>query len=508
MPDDTLRRIRERWPDLAVVALLIAAALVLHRLGGFLGNPYWIDESWVAVSGKAPLHDLPWLTSASPLGWTAIVWALPSHGQIHRLVPWLFLLGSALAGFLLARMLRWPSRGWSLFAGATAGLSALLLTAQAYRNDLKQYTADAAVALVLLVLLAALEERWSRRRAAVLGAAVVFGMLLSHTAVLVGAAVFVGVVLLRRRRPVGALIFCGLTGLGMILMYLVADGATRNDSLSEYWAAYFPTVRGLPRYLLDRLHGLGQAFGVPWPLFIALVVLGVVVIVRCGRPATATAVVAMPIVEVLTGLAQKYPVLDQRTSHFLFVTCAAVAGIGLAGGAYALTSRLPGPTRLAPVALVVLLLAGYATFNRDVLLHPPRPGLTEDVRSQTAYVASHRRPGDVILVSAGASFGFAYYWNADRPQFHRGGIMATGWYLGYAPQQRIIVLSQPGPEHIAAGLAEAQTMAGANAVWIVRSHIPAAELTTWNEVLSGRSVASVPVGREPVLKLTPAAAPQ
>ena len=66
---------------------------MVHPLGPILGQPFWLDESWVALSTKMPIGDLPWATAVTPLGWTVLVSVLPAHGQIRRIVPWLFLAG-------------------------------------------------------------------------------------------------------------------------------------------------------------------------------------------------------------------------------------------------------------------------------------------------------------------------------------------------------------------------------------------------------------------------------
>jgi hypothetical protein len=113
-------------------------------------------------------------------------------------------------------------------------------------------------------------------------------------------------------------------------------------------------------------------------------------------------------------------------------------------------------------------------------------------------VAAHRRPGDVVLVSVAASFGFAYYWHLDRPRIQRGGRMATGWYVDYPPADRIVVNAGGTPEDIAAGFQAARSLVGGGTLWIVRSHIMY-EGPGWDTVLAGQPATTVPVGSEPLL---------
>ncbi|MEU0558675.1 hypothetical protein [Dactylosporangium sp. NPDC006015] len=507
-----------RRADAVAVGALLAAVPVVHRIGPALDAPYWLDESWVALAAKAPLADLPWVTASTPLGWTLLVWSVPGGGQQQRLIPLLFLAGSVLAGYAFGRFLGWPGRGWAVAAGLSAGAATLLIPAQVVRHDLKQYTAEGAVALLLLAMTAWLESAWSRRRLVLVGAGVVAGMLFSHPAALIGAAVL-GALLLtsavgerRGRLRDTALVSAG-TAVAALLVYVVLDRPNRNDALADYWSGFFPTVGGLPSYLGNRLAELTPALGAPWQLVAAAAAVGVVAVARLGRPATALALLLVPVIAVAAALAGVYPLLDQRTSHFLLVVAAAVAGTGLVRTAADLTGHLPAQTRARTRArtrsavaavLVVTAVSAYAMANSRVLLHPPAPGDPgEDVRAQVAYVASHRRPDDVIAVNMSGQFGFAYYWSEDPPLLRRGGPMATGWHVSYADGSRILVASGRDTAAVADLVATAERLAGAGGrIWLVRSHVNADERAAWHAALAGGVVDEIAVGPEPLATLT------
>jgi hypothetical protein len=87
----------------------------------------------------------------------------------------------------------------------------------------------------------------------------------------------------------------------------------------------------------------------------------------------------------------------------------AAVGVGALVGPL-LRRRRTVPLGLAVVAGAAVLLVPAAVRAAQT----PIPGAS--VREQVDYVRAHRRPGDAVAVSFGASFAFAYYW-PDRPTF-------------------------------------------------------------------------------------------
>ncbi len=477
--------------------------LVVHRLGPILANPFWLDEAWVALSTKMPIGNLPWATSSTPLGWTFLIWLLPAHGQMMRLVPWLFLAGSVFAGYVFGRRLDWPNRAWAVLGGLAGALGALLLPAQALRHDLKQYTADAAIAVLLMVLLAGFEAACSPRRLIGLGAVVVVGMFFSHTTALVGVAVLAAVVFLRRRQWRVILIFVPVVAAGMALVYFVVDGAARNNALNDYWAAYFPTIRELPHYLVQRLGELRMFLGLPWPLYLLLAVAGIVTVARYGRPVTAGALVLLPLIEIVMGVTRKYPLLDIRTSHFLLVTYAVLAGIGIVGVlsllASVLSSRLVAAGTAVADARRVSAPSRWSTGRFSPT--PARSGTTRTrgPRSRTSPRTGGGRhdPGELQR-----GVRFAYYWHADQPTIVRGGRLGLGWHVEYPAQDRIVVAPGTTRDEITAGFAQARRVAGTGTLWVVLSHARNnGEDASWSAVLAGQPVTTLSVGPEPLRRL-------
>ena len=165
MTTSTTRARSLGW-EVPLVGALAALVFVAHDVPWVLHQPFWLDESWVAcaLSTRFPLADVPGRTSTTPVGFTLLLRAVTFGGeQRYRLLPLAFSGGSVIAAYCLARLLDWRDRRYAVLAGLLAGGAALLVPAALYRNDLKQYTAEAFVALAVLALTAGAEREWSQR---------------------------------------------------------------------------------------------------------------------------------------------------------------------------------------------------------------------------------------------------------------------------------------------------------------------------------------------------------
>jgi hypothetical protein len=220
-------RVRLLAESLTVLVLGLLV-LVVHDVGYLLGAPFWTDESWVAVTTRFPLSQLPVTTSSTPIGWSALLRLFPAGGQASRLLPLAFAGAAVMIAYWLARRLGWRSAPAAVAAGLLAGIGVLLIPAMLVRDDLKQYTADAATALLILALTSELERGWARRRLAALSVAAWGGMLVSHTTAFVAVAAFLAVCVVQlARRAWRRLAEAAVTGAGtavlMAAVYAVFD---------------------------------------------------------------------------------------------------------------------------------------------------------------------------------------------------------------------------------------------------------------------------------------------
>jgi predicted lipoprotein with Yx(FWY)xxD motif len=490
-PSDGLRS-RLRWAEVAVAIGIAACVLVAHDLTYLLRAPYWLDEAWVAESTRLSIGHLPKVTEVSPIGWSFLLRLLPAGSQDQRLVPLLFAAATVLAAYAFGRSLRLIP----IVTGVFAGGAALLVPAMLVRDDLKEYTADAFVAVLGLALVSRLEASWSRRRLVTLCAVFVVCALISHITLLVAAAALPGLCVTRlaRRRNrefIEAAVATVATGVLLLIIYVVLDGGTRRQDIQHYWQPYFLTngFHASLSYINAHIHALLPYFGLNHLyLLVGFVLLGLVVLARQGHWATAAVLPILAAEVVVLSALQRYPLLDERTSTFLIVASVVIAAVGVVGVAHWIAQRVNWVAAAALLGIVATLyILAALPFVRGHLVP------VEDVKSQEAYVAAHHRPGDVVLVSEGANYGYAYYGHAQPEVVNSPGI---GYALVYPPSDRIVTVVEPGTPAIDAAVPAALKLAkqhpGAR-LWIVINHAHASEEVAWNTVLAPLAPHSVEV---------------
>ncbi|MFI6064560.1 hypothetical protein ACIA47_04740 [Micromonospora sp. NPDC051227] len=513
------RRVRAAVGETVPVIALLGAFFVVNDIRSWLTAQYWGDEAWVALSVRFPLTDLPVTTSSSPIGWSFLLRLVPDIDDL-RVVPLGFQLLSVVAAYFFGRAVG-RNRAQGILIGLVAGLAVLLLPAQQTRHDLKQYTADAAVAVCLLALAAWTEQSWSRWRLAVVVAVVFVGMLVSHTTAIIAPCVFGGLlfaaaVLSRHRSKTVRTAVAGLAAGGLAAaVYFGVSVRADNDAMHGYWTSYFPTLASLPGYLVARISNLLPLLGVPGWVLASLLLLGVLTLVRQGRPGTGVAVLLVPVVAAGLGLAQIYPLLDLRTSHFLLVLTAVVAGVGVAGLAdlVAMAVRRSRPVVVSSV-ICALLLSSYAVANqRWWRFDGDEAGLWRNhsavttIGSATRYVATHAGPNDIVVVAGPAWFGFALY--SDDPLELVAPVASTVGFTVGMPNRPNVVLPQVDPAGGARSiqraldeiLAQASTRPPGTQVWLVRTYTHPSE-PDWRAALAAYQVRSVTAGPEPVVVIS------
>jgi hypothetical protein len=266
---------------------------------------------------------------------------------------------------------------------------------------------------------------------------------------------------------------------------------------SPMWRHYYPPVARGPRADISFVtahFAAVRAFSGLGPVWLAvpLVVIGLVTVFRLGRPATAITLAAVWPEMIAVSALRKYPFLELRTSTFLFALAAVTAAVGVAGVCSLLRPWLKGGIAAGLAAVAV---AGFAvTAWPDVRSHPIP---NEDVRDQARYVAARSAPDDVILVNMNSNWGFAYYWPAGHPS-RRADDAVQQRYEAYFPgQPRIVVARNRDPAGVDAALAQALARSRHHAcapIWLIRTHVSAAETRAWRAALQQQRLTATPVG--------------
>jgi hypothetical protein len=490
--------------DALIATLLALAVFVLHPLAYVLHAPLWLDEAWVADLARAPLSRALTLSSSTPIGWLLLVRLVPGgRGEQLRLVPLVFAAGEVAAAYVLGYCLPWGSKVIARIAGTTVALVVLLAPLSLVRNDLKQYTADAFFALVILALESRAEGAAGSRPVMQLAMVSVAATFFSTAAAFVVVAVFVGLFVAaiagratERIRTVGLVGAAVAVALGAYFAFVVVPHT--SPSLRAYWDDfYLPFSPRAVTITWHRVAVLAPAVGLTAVVAAALFVLGCVMLARTGRPGLACALPVLWIEMFAVGIAHRYPFLDERTSLFLLVASL----VPIAAGVLASTRLLWPRRRFVALSFAVvtasLFVLGSVSYVGARWL--PR----EDVRGALAYIDAHRRPGDVVLVTLPSSFAFAYYRSGGRTEFVDDSKVSMGFVTRVAGLRDVVyatgLTSDDTTRALRQALAGARATSGAR-IWIVRSHLFAGEARAWATAFGALGVQPVarPAGAEPV----------
>jgi hypothetical protein len=495
-----VRAVRRRltWEHLVVLVLALLVCAV-HDVGYILSQPYWTDEDWVAITTKFPLSMLPATTNSTPIGWSVLIRVFTVSGtQSARLVPLAFAGGAVVVGYWFARRLDWRRREVAIGAGVLAGIAVLLCPAMLIRDDLKQYTSDAFFVLLVLAVISRLERQWSRWTLAILSLMTWGGMLFSDGVAFMGAAAFTAVCLVelvRRnwRRFTEATVVGVCTAALILVVYKVFDARAVTPSLtfSPHFGNYYPPFnkgrRALVEFFTSHLRIEHTHFGLgPLWLVVVLFVIGVITVFRLHRPAVGVALAILwPEMIVLSAL-RLYPFVDARTSTFLFAVTTMVAAIGVAGVCALL---LPWLKRSLAIGLAVAAVAGFVVATAPFMNTQLIP--SEDMKALTLYAADHIPSNDVIVVAQDSNFGFAYYWQADRPSREGDSTIIQEYEAVFPHQPRIVVALSRTVDGVDAAMAQALTQSrerGCTPIWLVRTHTTVVENDAYNNWLDARSL--------------------
>jgi len=448
------------------LALAIGLVGVVLRLWGFGAYGFWNDEAWVAISTRVTGVGQTLLAlSVTPLGWGLLLRPLALAGP-----PEVSLRSLAL-GFGVATMwLAWRL-GNRLAGHPAGGLFALALVALdpvsvVWSQQLKQYSAEAALAL--LAVLAAMTVARRGRAVDVAGLAVVLtlGMALSNAQLLVAPPLLVvlgGHALLTRDRAElrRIAIAAAVVGLWDLAWFVVLIRPWLTPAMHTYWSGQYPPLTSA-RALGSFLHASGvellaPALG-PYGVWIALAGLIVLLATRDGRLA-ALALLLLATQLVVLSIAHQFPLGVQRVN--LFLTTLLLVTTGAAAGHIVADLWTRSALRPLAIATVGLFAAAVMSGHASSMTQSPLP---EDVGPLMRQVEMERAPGDRVLLYERSAFVWGYY-RSKPPVLLPAPALANGFIVALDDPAVIVVRGNDAEQ------AAARALAGAPRVWFVGSRL-------------------------------------
>jgi hypothetical protein len=374
----------------------------------FSGRSLWRDEAGLALNiverNFAGLLQPLGYEQGAPVGFLFLekflILVFGNHDQVMRLVP---LLSGILSVYFFYRIAQVHIKG-GLFATLLFAISWTLVY---YSSELKQYSSDVMIALLLVFLASQClrkEARW--RDFLTLGIAGVIALWMSHPAafVLAGVGLALFFAFITKRHPIPfqwLVILAAMWVVSFGLEYLISlRYLAASDYLMGYWKkAFMPLPPGGTRAWLVKtyesllLTTLNRTDGIVSLLVLTLVPIGALSLLFRDR-VTAIVMVSPFVLAMLASIAQKYP-LRGRLILFLVPFVLFLLAEGL-GAVYSLIAKWNGwVARLvyALPALVLFFLPVVGTW--DMFLHPAVP---ENIKPVLQYAPFYGLENADILV--------------------------------------------------------------------------------------------------------------
>jgi hypothetical protein len=435
LPERSTVRTIGLTPALSVVI----AGGALFRFVQYLHNrSLRVDEAMLALNlMKRPpssLVDALDYNQAAPFGFLyaerAAIWLAGASPYALRALPLLAALIALPAFVLVAR--RMLDDAPLLFATAWFATADGLIF---YGSDVKQYSGDVAVGLLLVLAALSLTQRASWRLALIVGLGGAGLVWLSHPSVFVIGGIagsFLLETFLRRRLPRGPVAFAlaawllsaslmALTLPDRLIAVRGSPATTQGGAFPGRSHALSSDSDWLKHLGGQTASGLGLPTDRPWAFLTiaaaAVVAVGFVLLARTAP--VLTCLLALPLVLAVAASWFHYYPLNERTLLFALPSV-----IVFAGACISLVAS-SGP-RWAAFLLAGIVLVAPAAHAFRTLVHPDQ---REEVAPAIRYVVAHWRQSDVLYVHYGASYALAYYGSC---RCGGTGTWPASWRFSYA----------------------------------------------------------------------------
>jgi hypothetical protein len=446
----------------ACVVSLVGIAL---RLDGFGRHDFWNDEAWVALATRVEgVQQFLLALSVTPVGWGVALRLLALAPGPPEVTLRLLALGFGIATLWLAWRL-----GTELAGHVMGGLLALSLVAFdpfgiAWAQQLKPYTAEAALALATFLAAAAVARRGRTRDVVVFALLLALGVLLSNAQLFLAPPLVVTLAALALVRRDGArlrrIVIAGaLVALWDVTWFALVIRPWLTPALQAFWNGHYApsgNLVALAGFVRNAAAGLlAPSLG---PYAVALLFGGLVILAATSEGRwVSTAIVLLLAELVVVSAAGKFPLDVPRAT--LFVTTVLLVTTGAAAGHVIARAWRRQALRPAVAVAAIGLVAMVARSHWAPASQQIRP---EDLGQLLRIVERDRRAGDRVLIYARSLFVWGYYRAATPVLVPHPGL-ANGFFVAVDDPDVVVV----APGDIVGPIERA--MAGASRVWVVGS---------------------------------------
>ena len=422
---DDRKPLSHQLPLQNAILLALFGIAILLRVWDLSARNLWTDEAWVALAALAPTpHDALVLGRSTPPFYVLTIWGLAhlfgGSEAVLRSLSLVFGVGTvALFWFTARRLASLPT---ALLGSFLVAVSPVLVY---FSKELKQYSADAFFAVLLVWLAEYTGEQAGSLVWVALALAGSLALGFSHGAVFVLPAILL-VLWLRKGRS-QRLWVVGLGAswvLSVAAFYLLFFRRQVSPMLLDYWSGDFPDFSGVLPFLAWFVGALGRYFHYFFHYFFytswgwlwgaALTAVGVLALCRQG-PRRLLVYWGGPLLLALAAAAlHRYPFMGHCNGSRLLLFSAPwlylIAAMGMTAACFWLWER---PSWwLAPVLAGLILVTTQPLALVQENLRPQAN--RQELQPVAAYLQSHLAPGDLVYVYYHAIYPFKYYYQGDQ----------------------------------------------------------------------------------------------
>lgn len=453
--------------------IIIVALGVLLRLRQYLTNrSFWVDEASLALNIiNRSFSDLMLpldYDQGAPLGFLFIqkflVSILGNQEYVLRLFP---LLSGIVSTYLVYRIAHEYFGKIGIFATLLFAISEWMVY---YSSELKQYSSDVMIALLLIYLsLESLKSEKNKQYIILLGIVGFFAIWVSHPSVFVLSALLPLLIIEKWTKKdysqLGWLLGIAAMCLGTFLItYMISlNNLVGNENLQDYWRdnfAPFPPWENLLWYkniftsLLPRadssfgtniITGFKSVYLINLS-FLLILVGSVSLFVRDKK--LAILIIFPLLLTFIASALRKYPITD-RFLYFWYPSLFLMIAEGLRG-IYLIIKRINSNFALvAYILLAITILWNPLVITYNNFLSPP---MGEDIKPVLAYIQDHLQEGDIVYIHHGSITPFLYYMDTYNLPAGEIFIAHKSWNF-----ERFVI--------------DVENFRGSDRIWFVFSHV-------------------------------------